>query len=327
MALPAPPTKNDMIPPPAPSGRRLILITGSPRSGTTWVGDVLRRCSRTMLLMEPFNPDLSSRVARVCNFQFREWYMYVTNENAAEFTAPIRRMLELRHETLPRLRASKSLKDVIDVSAAAARFGLSRLTAQTSIMKDPIALLSSQWLASQFGARVVILIRHPAAVVSSFKRLKLCVDIPGLLRQPLLMRDLLAPMEAELSDFARVEHDIVDMAAMLWKALYFAVLRFRERHSDWLFLRHEDLSQDPVGGFEDICRHVGLDFPQRARKAAIESNDVALPPELDPQLAFTTRRNAVANLTNWKTRLTEDEISRIRRRVEDVSQQLYPDMP
>ncbi|MDB5300694.1 MAG: hypothetical protein JWO87_2357 [Phycisphaerales bacterium] len=112
---------------------------------------------------------------------------------------------------------------------------------------------------------------------------------------------------------------------MLWKALYFAVNRFRQEHPDWLFIRHEDISQDPPGGFEKICRHVAFDFTPRLRQAVLDSNDAALPPELDPQLAFTTRRNAAANLSNWKTRLGKDDVRIIRRCVQEVSQHFYND--
>jgi Sulfotransferase family len=322
--IPEPSSSPDSLRP-APQGRRPILITGSPRSGTTWIGDVLRAAPRTMVLMEPFNPELSRLPARHCNFHFREWYTYVTGENAAEFTPPLRRMLELRHDTWIHLRASNGVKDIIDVAAAAARFRLSRLLGATPIMKDPVALLSSQWIAREFGARVVVLIRHPAAVVSSFLRLGLPVDIPGLLRQPLLMRDLLYPMEGEFRDLLAAPRSPVEYAAMLWKALYFAVHCFQQQHSNWLFIRHEDLSQDPVAGFEKICHHVGIEFTPRIRRAVLDSNDAALPPELDPKLAFTTRRNVAANLTNWKTRVSQDDLRIIRQRVEQVSQHFYQD--
>jgi hypothetical protein len=308
-------------------GRPLVLVTGSPRSGTTWVGDVLQRSPGMMLLTEPFNPDLSQRPWRVCNIRFHEWFIYVTDDNAHIYERPIRRMLELKHDTIDRLRASRNWKDVVDVTARAARFRLSRFTTHGSIMKDPLALASSEWLARRFGAKVVVLIRHPAAIVSSYKRLNLCVDIRGLLRQPLLLRDLLGPMEEELRDFVKpaVEPDIVDQAAMLWKALHFMILEFQRRHPDWLFVRHEDLSKDTAGGFEKICEHVGLPYTENVRRFAIESNDERLPPELGVQDAFTTRRNAALNLTNWKSRLTGEEIARIRDRVEGVANDFYRD--
>jgi hypothetical protein len=310
---------------PAPPQRPLVLVTGSPRSGTTWVGDMLHQCPRTMMFMEPFSPDLSQRASRVCNLLFREWFIYVNDENAAVYREPIRRMLDLKHETFSLLRSAPGMKEAIDVAARGARFRLSRFTTNSSIIKDPLALMSSEWLAREFGARVVVLIRHPAAVVSSFARLKLCVDLRGLLRQPLLLRDLLHPMESELRDFIATEHDRIDEAAMLWKALYFAVLRFQERHPDWLFIRHEDLSKDAVNGFQKICDHVRLPFTPRVRQAVLDSDDAQLPPELDMQQAFTTKRNAALNLTNWKNRLTADEVARIRRRVEEVSRHYYSD--
>lgn len=309
----------------APANRSLVLITGAPRSGTTWVGDILSRCPRSALLMEPFNPDLAQRVTRFCNHRFGEWFTYITDDNAPEFERPITDMLSLRHPTLTYLARSRKPNDCLDVLRRGAKLRLSRFTSTTSLMKDPIALLSSEWLARRFGAKVIVLIRHPAAIVSSFKKLKLCVDIPGLLRQKLLVRDLLTPLEAELCDFVAAEHDLVDRAAMLWKALYSAVLAFQKRHPEWLFVRHEDLSRGAIEGFERLCTHAGLDFDQRARQAANAADDVSLPAELHDRFAFTTRRNAIANLSNWKTRLSEEEVTRIRHRVGDVASHFYAD--
>ena len=172
-----------------------------------------------------------------------------------------------------------------------------------------------------------MIIRHPAAVVAgSFVRLKLCVDIRGLLRPAVYScANLLHPMEAELRDSINMEYDRVDEAAMLWKALHFAILRFQERRPDWLFIRHEDLSKDPINGFQRICNYAGFPFTEKVRRAVIDSDDAQLPPELNIQQAFTTRRNMALNLSNWKSRLTPDEIKRIRRRVEDVSRHFYSD--
>ena len=305
--------------------RPLILITGCPRSGTTWVADILARAPHTMLFSEPFSPDLSQRPCRVCNIRWNEWFYCVEEENAAEFQPAIEEMLALRHRTWEHLRKCKTTKNVVDVLARGARFRMARLTTTQSIIKDPLALLASPWLAREFGARVVVMIRHPAAVVSSFRRLNLCVDIAGLLRQRMAVQRYLEPMRAELEQFVQLEPNIVDMSAMLWKALYFAVLQFRQQHPDWLFIRHEDLSQDPVGGFERICQHTGVEFTPAIRKAVIESDDAGLPQDLDPSLAFTTRRNIKLNVSSWKSRMSSDEIARVRKRVEEISRDFYGD--
>jgi hypothetical protein len=305
--------------------RPLILITGCPRSGTTWAADILARAPRTMMFAEPFSPDLSQRPCRVCNIRWNEWFYCVDGENAPQFQPAIEEMLALRHRTWAHLRQCKTMRNVVDVLARGTRFRLARLTTRRSIIKDPLALLSAPWLAREFGARVVVMIRHPAAVVSSFKRLNLCVDIPGLLRQRLVMQQYLGPLRSELEQFVRLEPNIVDAAAMLWKALYFVVEQYRRQHPDWLFVRHEDLSQGPVGGFEKICQHVEIEFTPKTRRAVIESDDAALPQELDPTLAFTTRRNIKLNLSSWKARLSADEIARVRSRVQEVSGRFYSD--
>lgn len=39
------------------------------------------------------------------------------------------------------------------------------------LVKDPFALFSAEWFADNFDAEVIVIVRHPAAVVSSIKRL------------------------------------------------------------------------------------------------------------------------------------------------------------
>src|SRR4051812_27815272 len=84
---------------PSVASRPTTLITGSPRSGTTWVGDILHRCPGTMVFTEPFNPQLSEQPARVCDHRFAEWFTCITTENESEYIRPLRRMFELQHST------------------------------------------------------------------------------------------------------------------------------------------------------------------------------------------------------------------------------------
>ena len=59
------------------------------------------------------------------------------------------------------------------------------------LLKDPIALFSTPWLVDRFNVHAVVMIRHPAAYVSSVSRLGWRFDFGYLLGQDLLMRDLL----------------------------------------------------------------------------------------------------------------------------------------
>ena len=99
---------------------------------------------------------------------------------------------------------------------------------------------------------VVVLLRHPVAFASSLRRLYWRFDFRNWLDQPLLMRDWLGPFEAEIREQAERPADVIEQAGLLWNVICSVADQFREQHQDWIFLRHEDLSMDPMGGFQEL---------------------------------------------------------------------------
>lgn len=108
------------------------------------------------------------------------------------------------------------------------------------------------------------------------------------------------------------------------------ITRYREKHSEWIFIRHEDLSADPISGFKGIFERLNLEFPQLVRrvieKHSRSSNAIGSSTQSDsskgdpPDFLF---RDSRANIVTWKRRLTQSEIKRIRAQVEEISQAFY----
>jgi hypothetical protein len=59
--------------------------------------------------------------------------------------------------------------------------------------------------------------QHPAAYVSSYKRLDWSHPFSHFLNQPLLMKDYLAPYQNEIEDFTNNNYDVIDQEVLLWK--------------------------------------------------------------------------------------------------------------
>src|SRR5262245_50878268 len=69
---------------------RGILITGSHRSGTTWVGRMIASHPRVVYLSEPFNREQAL-------LPVRHWFHLVTEQDSADFRAHLRRLLTFEH--------------------------------------------------------------------------------------------------------------------------------------------------------------------------------------------------------------------------------------
>ncbi len=170
---------------------------------------------------------------------------------------------------------------------------------------------------------VVVLIRHPAAFASSLKNLNWTHPFSHFLEQSLLMKDHLYPFEKEIREYAKRKHDIIDQATLLWRLMYHIVLKYKRSHKDWIFVRHEDLSTDPLSGFRNIFERLSLEFSEPVKDIIKKHSNSANP--ADPSDQASIRRNSKLNIYNWKNRLTRSEIKRIRDNVRDISDFFYSD--
>ncbi len=297
-----------------------ILVTGAHRSGSTWVGKMIAASPQVIYIHEPFNVAFPDPV--VCTAKFEHWYTYLTAENAAPYRASLARTLSLRHNFWPFLAAcARKPRKAARLSAAFLRSYQNGPAGKRALMKDPLAFFSAGWLAQEFDMQVVALIRHPAAFAASIKEKRWGHPFSHFLAQPLLMRDFLGPYEAELREFVTEEHDLADQAALLWKLVYSAVPTYQQQHPDWIFLRHEDLSQDPVSGFGDLYRRLGLAFGPHEEAEITQHNRPDSAPKTNQERRIT--RDSQSNIRKWKSVLTEDEIARVRARAGDLADRFY----
>ena len=178
------------------------------------------------------------------------------------------------------------------------------------VFKDPIALFSAGWLADTFGMEMLVLIRHPAAFVRSIVRNGWDHPFGDFLAQPLMMRDQLAPFADEIERFAAQEQPLMDQAILLWNLIHHQIRRFRDERPSWAFLRHEDLSREPVREFRALYERLGLTWTDVVLRTIEEHSGVGNPQETTD--AASHKRDSRKAITAWKARLTPEEIRRIR---------------
>ena len=149
--------------------RKSILVAGTARSGTTWLGDLIASQIPCRILFEPFNPDLVPEYRSFSYFQ----YMRPGSENL-EFRAFARMVFtgEIRNRWVDRQNE--------------------RIVSEYRLIKEIRANLALKWLHDNFPEiPIIFLMRHPCAVVSSRMELGWATDsdIRPFLSQPELMAD------------------------------------------------------------------------------------------------------------------------------------------
>jgi hypothetical protein len=303
------------------NAQKSLLVTGSHRSGTTWVGKMIAASPVMAYIHEPFNP---LHHPGLCTATFPYWFMYVTKENEEAFYQPLKDTLEFRYSMGSEFRAIRKPRHVGRLARDCYSTSLYRVRHTTPLIKDPIALFSSEWLVQRFDMNAIVLIRHPAAFASSLKRLHWAHDFSQFLQQPLIMRDYLYPFEEEITEFANREHDILDQATLLWRMMHHAILKYQRTYKDWIFIRHEDISENPIQYFKYIFKRLNLDFSDKVDKTIRAYSSDSNPVEA-PHGHRIIKRDSKSNTKTWKRTFTQDEITSIRSKVEDISHAFYSD--
>jgi Sulfotransferase domain len=299
--------------------RQPILLTGIPRSGTTWVARILTASGEVGHVNEPFNLAVSPGTLRV---PAEHWYAYVTAQNEDRYLPALTRVLAFEYPLVRELRRCRSRTDVLHTLKWWRDFVRSR--GRRPLVKEPHAIFSAGWFAERLGSDVVVMLREPLAVVSSWKRLEWSFDFTNLLEQPLLMRDWLGPYEDEMADALSPDRDLVDRVALLWRVIYSVVAD--ERFPAVRLVRHEDLSRDPVRGYAELYEALGLTFTDTVAKAVEASSSSENPAETSVDRPHETQIDSRANLQNWRHRLSEDEIARIKAVTEETAALYYPEL-
>lgn len=272
---------------------------------------------------EPFN---IQRDVGICKAQFNDWFTYVCEENENNYYEDINNTIKFRYNLIEQLKSVQNPKKLIKTAKEYAQFSLYRKTHKRPLLKDPIALFSAEWLSSRFNTDNVVMIRHPAAFAGSLKEKNWTHPFTHFANQPLLMKHHLQPFQKEIMEFAKEEKDLVDQAALLWNLIHYMILKYQDTHPNWIYIRHEDLSRNPLDGFRSVFEKLNLDFSEHTaetikahsyaqastgRRWGIEFSELNL------------KRDSRANIYAWKKRLTSSEIERLRSKVREISKYFY----
>ena len=177
---------------PDPDIRRSILIAGTARSGTTWLGDLIASQLPCRMMFEPFNPDLVPEYRGFSYFQYMR-----PDKGNPEFYHFAQKVFtgEIRNSWIDRQNE--------------------RIVSKYRLIKEIRANLALKWLYDSFpGVPILFLVRHPCAVVLSRMELGWATDgdIEPFLSQPDLVEDHLAPYVEIMESAATAE----EKHAIIW---------------------------------------------------------------------------------------------------------------
>lgn len=260
-----------------------ILVAGSPRSGTTWIGDVLAAGLHSRVLFEPFNPELVREFRRFHLFEYRR-----REEPCAEL-----------REFCSSLFSGRIQNAWIDRE-------VDRLRPASRLVKAVRGNLLLDWIDRNFpDVPKILVIRHPCAVAVSRMRLGWDTDrdIEPLLAQPRLVDDFLAERLPLIRSASRPE----EKHAVIW--CVHNLVPLAQLGPDRLHVVfYEDLVGSPGAAWEGVFRWLGHPVDTATLSVARR-----------PSTTSRTRSAVIQGgdpLTQWQQDLTPDQITRIRQIVD-----------
>ncbi|MEM0905749.1 MAG: hypothetical protein AAGJ94_00185 [Pseudomonadota bacterium] len=289
-------------------------MTGTPRSGTTVVGNALALAAHTKALYEPMNRDSGDKIIRR--------YFEVPDENGfstADCDGLIDRVaglsLQLRSGAFDHEKGLRRLAKLMIGGQSRHSLRMARLALDVRhvIWKDPFAPFVARRAVEEFGIPVVITVRPPLAVAASFKRLNWRFDVAELDRS--LHGKYLA--NRPLSDPA----NIIERSAALWQMVYGELSELHARHpNDVRIVMMDGLIDTAQDTFAALYADLGLEASTQARAAIAKMFQPTNAAKAAVPAGHPHSRNRDIRTANtyWSKLLDESEVEAVRTRTADV---------
>ncbi len=187
------------------------------------------------------------------------------------------------------------------------------------LMKDPLAIFSVKWLERNFDIKPILLIRHPAAFLASFIERGRSPRIEILASQQHLMAVLPNSIQKLFLEYSKNSNlSKVKFCAAVWNTANWFIQDYQQSNPDWMYLRHEDISKNPVRSFKQIFHYSNIQFTPEIKSKILETTGFS------GDTNFRSyHRNSKKGIKKWKSILTEKQISEMRELTQEVASHYY----
>jgi len=240
--------------------RELILVTGSPRSGTTPVGNLLAGCKGATSIYEPLGPTGDARFSTQLPMPGEP------GTSPSELQAFVRDLAALRLTLKPQERAAhnawQAVRSRLVGTRTSATYRLAKLKPglRTLVWKDPHAVFLIAQLSRQ-GIPVVVTVRPPLAHAASYKRMGWTPPIRDIYQRYAAAFGEVSGLGDWIERYARQPFAA---GTALWHLVY---RRLAERQPKNVYLLNmERVAEDEVSAYSEMFAWLGKELPAQSAK-------------------------------------------------------------
>lgn len=305
----------------------VIFLTGTPRSGSTWVSDIIATSpSLNYISAEPFNTLVSQSHFGI---EFPTLFYLIKNNEDTQLIHNIRNVFNQTwtiKDFYRRLYALAKTKNTNPkLYARIFKYWVLSLNNKPSFLKDPIAFFSCEQIYTLIGSQNIILIRHPAAFCSSMLRNSWSFDPNLLIKQDFFTNPIVAVYQDEakyLSEFP-INEKLLERSILLWNIVHAMILDFQTKYPDWIFVKHEDISMNPCIQFKLLFDKLDIEYTLKTEKKILDSSSSNNPADIPSGVIHNLNRDSKELVTLWKKKLSSQQVELIYTKTQQLSNHLY----
>jgi hypothetical protein len=282
-----------------------IVVSGSPRSGTTWLAEILSAIPDSAIIWQPIQHRDTVPALKRLNLHLYEFIPEDASWRAA-------------HETFHHLFEGKLLSPQLTKALSIKQL----LTSNVYIFKFIRAGTFFPWLTNQcfFKTLPIYIVRHPCATIASQSMEKGEKIHPEQIRRAILDRQWLFP---ELIDTYRNQlkslNCITEWRAALWCLENVLCLNHQDRNSRWITVMYEDLLLNRKRELNKIFQRLNRPVPETILAASEKMSSTAR--KGSPVLGHREQ------LTKWREVLNPSDVKKVVRILESFGIDLYKANP
>ncbi len=299
--------------------KKPVIIFGPPRSGTTWLANVLSANEETTYIHEPDN-EKNNYLAYILKNKLRRFPYIKENEKEVNYLKLFD--LSLSGKPLPnesKLNAllmkiadknkEKIEKEIPDKPNKTFRIRLAKLVVQLKnlhassnkrrIIKSVHAHLSIPFLQKHLNFTPFIIVRHPAAVIASHMKLKMPDADRKIFNDPKIKNDFLVDYQSEINE---LETALEYFALQI--SIFHHILNIFINKFSYDFITHEELCKEPLERFKSIYKKLGLTWNSDVEQFIIKHNQQG-------KDGYDIYRNCEAMNQKWKKTFSKEQSKQI----------------
>lgn len=285
-----------------PTKKKPVLIAGHGRSGTTWIGKTISKAENVLYYNEPCNDNITKEKKHDWI-----WRKYIPlNDRNSYFEYYLNGAFN---------------GQIMPGSTWYRKKPWARLSPNSVIViKEVAASMSINWVYKLYQPRVFVVVRHPCAVVLSNKKrgnlsqqAKRIESIKNMVKDKTLVRDYLS---SYLSVIEKIE-TISEADAVFWAIRNLILADFLSKHQEQKIIYYEDVCRNPTIEFAKIFEQMRLNLSQKVQDFIEQTTSCDRPG------TYSTSRITSKQIGKWKRELSQDEIYRVRKIVEQFNLPFY----